>query len=377
MVVPLPEPEATLLTPPDRDEVAVIMRGTVTAVAPVEGLTATQRLLLAGTFRAMTGFSPDPDGAALGPEELAEALRPRNLEFRQRIVQIMLLHALVVRPLPTEVCERVAAAARALGVDDGLVDMARELAAGQLELAAVDFERNGYTASWHADQAATTLHVSRPLTEAWDTAHEDPELAARWRALEGLPEGSLGLAVSRFYRARGFEYPGEPGSVAPLLAQHDWVHVLADYGATVENELEVFALIARANDDPKGFSFLAMVVSLFETGYLSSAAGQFEASPGHLSHEGVAERVADAMRRGALTTGSNDFLAVDWFTLAAQPIEAVRAHFGLVAKGDAALAAGSVGPFEPGGMSSYQLRAGTAAAERRGVPYESWGASPA
>ena len=74
--------------------------------------------------------------------------------------------------------------------------------------------------------------------------------------------------------------PGRPGSTPPLLACC-WVHVLADYGTTVEARLEVFAFIARANDDMRGFSLLAMVVSLFETGYLRRGAGLFEASPGH------------------------------------------------------------------------------------------------
>ena len=103
------------------------------------------------------------------------------------------------------------------------------------------------------------------------------------------------------YQARGFGFPGAPGSAPPLLAQHDWVHVLADYGTTVECELEVFAFIARANDDMRAFSLLAMVVSLFETGYLRTGAGLFESDPGHLSvGAGMAIRVADAMRRGAL-----------------------------------------------------------------------------
>ena len=130
--------------------------------------------------------------------------------------------------------------------------------------------------------------------------HHDPELAARWCALELLPADTLGRRVTELYRARGFAYPGLPGSAPPLLAQHDWVHVLADYGTCVESELEVFAFIARANDDPRGFGLLAMVVSLFETGALAQGAGLFEAYPGQLSHAGVAVRLADAMRRGAL-----------------------------------------------------------------------------
>jgi hypothetical protein len=118
--------------------------------------------------------------------------------------------------------------------------------------------------------------------------------------IAGLAEGSLGREVVKFYDARGFVFPGRPNSAPPLLAQHDWIHVIADYGSTVECELEVFGFIARANDDPRGFSLLAMVISLFETGYLASGAGLFHYDRGHLSHAGMAVRLADAMRRGAL-----------------------------------------------------------------------------
>ncbi len=65
------------------------------------------------------------------------------------------------------------------------------------------------------------------------------------------------------------------------MAQHDWVHVLAGSDTTLENELEVFAFMARASDDPRAFSLRAMIVSLFETGYLAAGAGPFEAGPGH------------------------------------------------------------------------------------------------
>jgi hypothetical protein len=153
-------------------------------------------------------------------------------------------------------------------------------------------------------------------------------------------------------RARGFAFPGLPGSAPPLLTQHDWVLVLADYGTTVESELEVFAFVARANDDMRAFSLLAMVVSLFEAGYLRTGAGLSQASPGHLSAgHGMAFRIADAMRRGALCTDrdtgndSIDYLRVDWFDLAPLGVEDVRARFKVTPKSDEAIAAGSVGPW--------------------------------
>lgn len=56
----------------------------------------------------------------------------------------------------------------------------------------------------------------------------------------------------------GFSCPGPPGSAPPLLAQHDWVHVLADYGSTVESELEVFERAVEAGSvspwEPGGIS---------------------------------------------------------------------------------------------------------------------------
>src|SRR5437899_1755712 len=303
MPVALPPLGAELLEPPDADEVLMLSRGVVSAVMPADGLSELQKVLIEALFEAMTGHPAALDAPPVGAEEFAMALARRNAVFRTRIVQNMVLAALVLRPLPRDVADRVAGFARALSVDDGMLSVAREFAAGSLGLAAADFEHNGYTATWSAADTAA-LHASTVLATPWDAAVHDEPLAAQWRELEALPAGTLGRRITEFYRARGFAYPGLPGSAPPLLAQHDWVHVLADYGTTVESELEVFAFIARANDDLHAFSLLAMVVSLFETGELSKAAGFFEASPGHLSTSGMPVRVADAMRRGALIPGS-------------------------------------------------------------------------
>jgi hypothetical protein len=385
MVVPLPAPGDELLERPDAAEARAIGIGTASAVAPPGGLTDVQRVLIEAICVAMTDHPVTlGDYRPMTPEEYAHALRPRNLQFRTRGVQIMLLCALVLRPLPPEVAARIEAFARELGVDEGMVAVARRFAEGSLGLAAVDFERNGYTADWGREDR-DELHTSTSLAQAWDLAVDDPALADRWAALGSLPTGTLGRGVWQLYRARGFAFPGSPGSAPPLLAQHDWVHVLADYGTTVESELEVFALIARANDDMRAFSLLAMVVSLFETGYLRTGAGLFEYDVGHLTGttrgRAMAARVADAMRRGAwchdAEAGSDsvDFLRVDWFALAALPVHEVRQRFRLVPKSPAAVAAGSVGPAEPGGISAFQLASGEAAAARDGRSYDPYGAA--
>src|SRR5207249_11069438 len=137
---------------------------------------------------------------------------------------------------------------------------------------------------------------------------------------------------------------GRPGTAPPLLAQHDWMHVLGQSGSTVEAELEVFAFISRANDDPRAFSLLAMVISLFETGYLATGAGLFQYDRGHLSHEGMAVRLADAMRRGALCGAharGPDLPRIDWFAHASAPIADVRAELRIVPKAEHAVEVGS------------------------------------
>ncbi len=377
--VPLPEPTSALRTRPDAAEAQATAEGVASAVAPPGGLTAVQRMLVEALFPAMTDHEVDVDAfRPVTADEFAHTLARRDLQFRTRGVQIMLLCALVLRPLPETVVERIAEFARALSVDDGMIEVARRFASGSLGLAGIDFERNGYTAEWSAGKAAA-LHTSTELAGAWELAVADPELAARWAALADLPDGTLGKGVWHLYRSRGFTFPGLPGSAPPLLAQHDWVHVLADYGTTVESEIEVFAFIARANDDMRAFSLLAMVVSLFETGYLRSGAGLFEADLGHLSaSRDVPVRLADAMYRGAccsdVEAGSDsvDFLRVDWFELAALPVEVVRERFHVCPASPAARDAGSVGPWESGGISPFQRAAGAALAEREGRPYETY-----
>jgi hypothetical protein len=382
MPVPLPRAGQVRLGPPDAAETQLVARGIASACATSDGLTATQALLIEALCRSMTGH--DVDVAALEPlsaRELAAGLRSRDVNFRSRILQLSLLCALTLRPLPRDVADRVASYAKELSVDDAMVAVAERFATGALGLAAFDFERNGYTSGWRAEDA-TELHASSALVSPWDVAVDDSELYARWRALGDLPPDTLGRRVWELYRARGFVFPGALGSAPPLLAQHDWVHVLADYGTTVEAELEVFAFIARANDDLRGFSLLAMVVSLFETGYLRSGAGLFQYDPGHLSgRRGMADRVADAMRRGALChdrvagNESVDFLRIDWFDLAHLPVDEARARFDVVPKAMRAVTAGSTGPWAPGGISEFQLRSGRELAAREDRLYDSFGAT--
>jgi hypothetical protein len=380
MPVPLPELGHEKLEPPDAAEARLIAGGVAAAAAPAGGLTSLQRMMIEAITESMTGFAvPASAVPRLGPQEFATAMSARSELFRSRMVQFMLLTSLVLNPLPEAVVDRIDRYADELGVSNDMLRIAHRFARGSFGLALVDFQRSGYMATWEPTRSHA-LHTSRELTDAWEQTVHDDVLARRWEALRDLPVGTLGRSVSQFYDARGFAFPGRVGSAPPLLAQHDWVHVLAEYGSTVESEIEVFAFITRANDDPRAFSLLAQIVSLFETGYTAIGMGLFEYDRGHLSHEGMATRLADAMRRGALSAASNhsiDFLSVDWFDHAELSVEDARDRLGIVAKAPHAIEAGSVTPWEPGGISEYQHNAGRHRAEETGHAYDSYGATPA
>ncbi|MBS2553377.1 hypothetical protein KGQ19_41640 [Catenulispora sp. NL8] len=376
MPVPLPDDASVLLQPPDADEVACVARGVISAVAPEGGLTGLQQTLVAAMFHSMTGHDVDPlalqaelAAKPYGAREFAEDMHRRNLAFRGRVVQMMVTVELVLNPLPPTVAGRVAEFAAELSVHDDLEDVLHGFADSGRRLAAIDFDRNGYLHDFDVHHLEH-LHVGDgALTGPWTPVEDDPGLAARWSSLGDLTAGTLGRGVYDFYKTRGFAFPGAPGSAPPLLAQHDWVHILADYGTRVESEIEVFAFIARANDDLHAFSLLAMVVSLFETGALAAGAGLFEADRGHLSQPGMAVRFGDAQRRAALCTGSNDFMAADWFAVADKPVAVLRKELLLPPKSDEARTAGSVGPWDAEGISPFQLNAGRKLAAAEGREY--------
>jgi hypothetical protein len=146
-------------------------------------------------------------------------------------------------------------------------------------LAVAAFDRNGYTATCNdADTAA--LRVSASLESPWDLAVHDPGLAEQWPAWGKFPAATLGRGVWDLYRARDACSPGCWGRRRRCWPSTTGYMCWPTTARRSSPELEVFAFIARANDDMWAFPLLAMVVSLFETGYLRTGAGCSSRVPG-------------------------------------------------------------------------------------------------
>jgi hypothetical protein len=138
--------------------------------------------------------------------------------------------------------------------------------------------------------------------------------------------------VADFYHRHGFTYPGQLDGISEVGARHDFIHVLADYPPTPEGEIDVFALIAAAMPDPRGFTQFAMTLGLFQNGAIRHVAGKRIkiARTDTLADPGAPSRWADAMRRGAACTA--DVLNVDHFAMKDLPLEEARAKLGLLPK---------------------------------------------
>ena len=181
-----------------------------------------------------------------------------------------------------------------------------------------------------------------------------------------FPRTRSGVACGRCTTAAASACPERPAARPPYLAQHDFVHVLADYGTNLKGELEVFGLIGRADPDPKGFAWLATLIGLFETGYISST-GFFDRDvrERNIRAPGMHQRIADAIRRGKVVCDRYgvDLFEVDYYELADRPVGEVRELLGMPPKSAGAIEGGSAGLFDPEGMSENQRRV---VAQRRG-----------
>ena len=212
----------------------------------------------------------------------------------------MVLGELVLRPIPIVVAHRVSKYAAALGVQDDFVRVARRYAQGAYGLAWMDLQRNGFVEHVResGDREQAGGRAARP--DARSNPRElDPELEAKWSAFEDTAGGIARTPRLGDVRRSRLRLTRNPGGAPEYLAQHDFVHVLADYGTNLKGELEVFAFIGRADPDPKGFAWLATLIGLFETGYIKDT-GFFERDvrERHIQAPGMHQRLADAIRRG-------------------------------------------------------------------------------
>lgn len=331
-----------------------------------------QKMVVEQLIFSLTGLQINIDDASpIPPAILRDRLAP---VWRNRVVNTLIIAETIVNDPRPQIVGKIETYSKELNVCQEMSQILCQMANGHSELAQQQFAKLGYEANWNFAKFAPALHIDSTITSPWQNVI-DPVLGARWEGLKFHKAGTLGRGVWEFYDARGFNFPGRFGAAPPMLAQHDWVHVLADYGSTLESEIEIFSFISWANNNPNELSLQVAILSLFETGKFRTGLGLFESFPGILSAQphDMAIRMADAIRRGMACYCDDDLLAIDWFKYADWPLIDIRKKFNIVPKSVEAVKAGSAGPNQIGGISPFQLNAGKVKAEKEGRTYNGYG----
>ena len=173
--------------------------------------TPLQPRFLGVLFHQLLGYEADFDQIpGLSAEAVAEALP--TAEQRLELVELMVTLEMLCDSIPAALEASIEHWAGVLGVEDRSLRLARDLAAHASAQALHDF----YRYDWVGEQDILSPAFEGLLARYGDQAYAltvepDPIEAARWRALEQCPAGSIGRSLWDFYQERGFGFPGEPG----------------------------------------------------------------------------------------------------------------------------------------------------------------------
>lgn len=303
----------------DAEHVEPVVRAMLGA-ADVDGGPTGEQLAVIGAL-ARTYFGAELNAATvapLGPEEVAAAFT--DPAQRRRVRELLVLVELCRHPTSAAQVDRVDAYAAALGESGPGLAIARDLVTGGIATASADFNR-------------FLGEVSGPLLEPQLAARygvaldaPGPELVARLRGFADLPEGTLGRAYLAFYAQYGFDIPGVDLSTPAIFVSHDMCHVIGGYEPIGVEEIALGAMqLAITDSDTHWMQFMGNL-GVHEAGYIDGG-GKLVPKEGTLSRPGAAETLAHAFWRGAQCTG--DFTTVDHLARAHEPLEAVRASFGI------------------------------------------------
>lgn len=250
----------------------------------------------------------------LGPDEVGAAFA--TAPERRRVHQLLTVTELCRHPLTTAQVDRVDAYAAALGVDEVGMQLARELATQGVAAAEADFRRSlmalepGLREPTLAGVAGSAPTMS------------DPALVERLRALADCPDGSLGRAYLDFYERYGFALPGSDDQPAAIFVAHDMSHVISGYEPVGVGEIALGMMQIGVRDCDEHWIQLLGNFGVHEAGFVAKGAHLAT-----LAQPGAAAFVAEAFDRGVRC--EQDFTLVDHLALVDQPLEDVRAEFGI------------------------------------------------
>lgn len=264
----------------------------------------------------------DLDGLSpLTPEALAEQVS--DPIWRERIFRGMTVVALMDGQLSEERLSYLRRAARSLGVGEVVVNTYANLVHERMALVRLDMARRGFLVGAVRDFLGRGRLEAAMQLARYVLKQSDPALAARYRALGDLPEGTLGHAYIQFIESNGFSVPGEPGGPPPPIARHDCMHVLGGYGTSPAEEGGVAGLQAGMSRSSDPFFSILLVLAEFQLGR-----SVVPIETGQHQHDLDPAVLFQGLERGLQM---NRNLIGDWdlFADAAVPLEELRLRYGI------------------------------------------------
>jgi hypothetical protein len=299
------------------------MKTVVTASAPVD---ETRRALIAAVQKHVLNTAHDFDGLPpVEPEEVAATfVEPR---LRDQLSRALCLQVMIPDSPAAAEIETAERFVQALGGAREALDRMRSAYEHQMITLRFDAVRS----SFMGDSARRKLDEEGLLGLLANIGeilgvHANAGVAARYRALGELPEGTVGRTLFSFYTERGFAFPGEKGGAPESIIAHDLTHVLTGYSTDLPSEACVTAFQAGYRREGP-FAGLLFVLMNMEKGVKMT-----RLAPGatHMFGEpGMADRIVGAWRRG--TNVKMDLVAEwDYWKDMPRPLADVRAELGVV-----------------------------------------------
>ncbi|KYF88935.1 hypothetical protein BE20_19450 [Sorangium cellulosum] len=312
---------------PSPEEARIGLRAMKMIASRDGDLSAAARNLLMAAQRHVLRTDDDLDALPpIAPEALAKGFVDPAL--REQLVSSMLVLSLTDGPPSPAQLELVRSFAEALGVRSEALHDVELLAKRHMLLFYFDFLRRGHIGDMVKQQYEATglLGLVKALLGLRGLL-EDRELAARYHALERLPEGTLGHALVRHYRDNGFAFPGERHGFPEAAVYHDLTHVLSGYGTDPAGELKIGAFIAGYRRT-KSIYMLLFVMLTFSAGINLTPLPQPQVV-GILERPGLADDLLVAIERGGqLNTDLSDHW--DFWPLLPLPVAEARRSLGLL-----------------------------------------------
>ncbi len=175
------------------------------------------------------------------PEELAKAIPP---EFGERVLGGAIIVSLIDGEASAAETELLQAYAKAMGLKSDGIKEAQRLVDQQMLRFRMDVLRRSFLGQRMKDFVKRRGLRGLVTVAKGVMGREDPALAARYRALEQKPAGTLGRGYYDFVTSHEFSFPGEKDSAPEPIVFHDCLHVLAGYETTSLEETQIAAFQA-------------------------------------------------------------------------------------------------------------------------------------